>query len=91
MQLYYWKSAQGNVGDDLNPWLWSRVFGDAFFDGDPRERLVAVGASAVALAAPDDRLEASVWRASDGWGPTRHLDGWSDVGAAAAVGDVRRR
>ena len=42
MQLYYWKSAQGNVGDDLNPWLWSRVFGDAFFDGDPRERLVAV-------------------------------------------------
>ena len=52
------------------------------------ERLLAVGDAAVALAARDGRLEASVWRASDGWGPTRHLDGWSDVGAAAAVGDA---
>lgn len=28
MNLIYWKSDIGNFGDDLNPWLWERIFGD---------------------------------------------------------------
>lgn len=28
MRLVYFRSEIGNVGDDLNPWLWSRILGD---------------------------------------------------------------
>lgn len=28
MNLFYYKSKNGNVGDDLNAWLWPRIFGD---------------------------------------------------------------
>ncbi len=28
MDLFFYKSPNGNVGDDLNEWLWPRVFGD---------------------------------------------------------------
>ena len=28
MELIYYKSPKGNVGDDLNPWLWPKIFGD---------------------------------------------------------------
>lgn len=37
MKVHYWKSPQGNVGDDLNDWLWPRVFGPGFFDGTAPE------------------------------------------------------
>lgn len=30
MKLYYHKDPLGNVGDDLNPWLWSRLLPDIF-------------------------------------------------------------
>lgn len=37
MELYYWRSPQGNVGDDLNAWLWPQVLGaDFFHPGDAR-------------------------------------------------------
>lgn len=35
MELYYYKDEKGNFGDDLNEWLWPRVFGSDikdFFD-----------------------------------------------------------
>lgn len=28
MKLFYFKSNIGNFGDDLNPWLWNKIFGD---------------------------------------------------------------
>ncbi|MFO1089741.1 MAG: hypothetical protein U1E46_09215 [Hyphomicrobiales bacterium] len=43
MHLWYWKAPQGNVGDDLNPWLWPRVFGDDFFCESDRERFIGIG------------------------------------------------
>lgn len=32
MKLHYWRAPKGNVGDDLNAWLWPRVFSPGFFD-----------------------------------------------------------
>lgn len=29
MQYIYYKSSQGNFGDDMNPWLWHKVFGNS--------------------------------------------------------------
>ncbi|WP_209427990.1 hypothetical protein [Pararhodobacter sp. SW119] len=43
MKLYYWKAPAGNVGDDLNPWLWPRVFGPDFLDEDAVTCLVGIG------------------------------------------------
>ncbi len=41
MRLYYHRDAKGNVGDDLNPWLWEQVL-PGFFSGvmphDPQSR-----------------------------------------------------
>lgn len=30
MKLHYWKSKSGNVGDDLNPWLFNKLFPTVF-------------------------------------------------------------
>lgn len=43
MKLYYWKSPHGNVGDDLNPWLWPKVFGDGFFDTTAPNTFFGIG------------------------------------------------
>lgn len=32
MKLFYWESTHGNVGDDINPWLWKRMLPDEFND-----------------------------------------------------------
>ena len=42
MRLYYWESPFGNVGDDLNRWLWPRLFGDVF-DDDDETVLIGIG------------------------------------------------
>ncbi|WP_397363340.1 polysaccharide pyruvyl transferase family protein [Olleya sp. R77988] len=34
MKLIYYKSEKGNFGDDLNLWLWPKIFGDTFFDNN---------------------------------------------------------
>jgi len=43
MKLVYWSSEAGNVGDDLNPWLWPRVFGTDFFQKCADDRFVGIG------------------------------------------------
>lgn len=32
MQYFYYKSGKGNLGDDINPWLWSKIFGNENLD-----------------------------------------------------------
>jgi succinoglycan biosynthesis protein ExoV len=42
MKLFYYKDEIGNFGDDLNPWLWSRLLPD-FLDDDASEWFVGIG------------------------------------------------
>lgn len=42
MKLYYYKDYRGNFGDDLNPWLWSKLLPE-FFDDDERTIFVGIG------------------------------------------------
>jgi succinoglycan biosynthesis protein ExoV len=42
MKLYYWKSKSGNVGDDLNPWLFERLLPGAFNDSS-ESVLIGIG------------------------------------------------
>ena len=42
MKLYYFQDPKGNFGDDLNPWLWSKLLPE-FFDEDEREIFVGIG------------------------------------------------
>lgn len=53
MELFYWKSAQGNVGDDLNAWLWPRVFGADYFtdSGAPSDGTRFLGIGSILTAA----------------------------------------
>lgn len=42
MKLYFFKAAEGNVGDDLNPWLWPKVLPE-ILDDDPAHLLIGIG------------------------------------------------
>lgn len=42
MKLHYFQCRCGNVGDDLNPWLWPRLLPDAF-DADESHLFVGIG------------------------------------------------
>lgn len=42
MKLYFWESAVGNFGDDLNEWLWPRLF-PGLWDPDDNITFVGVG------------------------------------------------
>jgi succinoglycan biosynthesis protein ExoV len=42
MQLFYFKAAGGNFGDDLNPWLWPRLLGEVL-DDDASTLFVGIG------------------------------------------------
>ena len=42
MKLYYFKASSGNVGDDLNVWLWPRIFADLLDDNDDH-LLIGIG------------------------------------------------
>ncbi len=43
MKLIYYKSDIGNFGDDLNMWLWPKLFGDNFFDDSKTACFVGIG------------------------------------------------
>ena len=40
MKLHYWDSGGENFGDELNPWLWTRIFNNIF---DDRDSILFVG------------------------------------------------
>jgi Polysaccharide pyruvyl transferase len=42
MRLHYYKDPRGNFGDDLNPWLWSRLIPD-LIDDDARTLFLGIG------------------------------------------------
>ena len=42
MRLYYYRDPVGNFGDDLNPWLWSRLIPD-LLDDQSDELFVGIG------------------------------------------------
>ena len=41
-RLHYYKDSFGNFGDDLNPWLWSRLL-PGQFSGDAAQQFVGIG------------------------------------------------
>lgn len=43
MKLIYYKSDIGNFGDDLNNWLWVKLFGKSFFDDSKEVCFVGIG------------------------------------------------
>jgi succinoglycan biosynthesis protein ExoV len=42
MELFYYKSLKGNFGDDINPWLWPRIFPN-FNDKNRESLLLGIG------------------------------------------------
>ncbi|PKG51830.1 polysaccharide pyruvyl transferase family protein [Olleya sp. 1-3] len=43
MNLIYYKSEKGNFGDDLNLWLWPKIFGPSFFDNNDEVAFFGIG------------------------------------------------
>lgn len=41
--LGYYKAPRGNVGDDLNTWLWPKVFPELMFEQDNNEVFIGIG------------------------------------------------
>ncbi len=51
MNFYAYKAPNGNFGDDLNEWLWPKVFGSVKREADPEVTLIGIGSIL------DERLE----------------------------------
>ncbi|MCB1722107.1 MAG: polysaccharide pyruvyl transferase family protein [Gammaproteobacteria bacterium] len=84
MKLYYHLDPQGNVGDDLNPWLW-RLLLPQYFSGtvvhDPRLReaditdeALFVGIGTLLNQHVPALPKKAVFGTGAGYGPTPHLD-----------------
>jgi len=43
MNLIYYKSKKGNFGDDLNKWLWPKIFGNSFFNKKTNIAFLGIG------------------------------------------------
>lgn len=43
MEVIYYKNSKGNIGDELNVWLWPRIFGDAFLSTNKNTAFLGIG------------------------------------------------
>lgn len=43
MKLIYYKADIGNFGDDLNKWLWPKIFGENFFNDSKEDCFIGIG------------------------------------------------
>ena len=90
MHIYYHRDPLGNFGDDLNPWLWPRVFPDLFAGTifhDPKTRgalpentslFLGIG-TLLNMNVPQEPLK-YVFGSGVGYGPPPVLDGtWNIV------------
>lgn len=43
MELVYYNDKKGNIGDELNVWLWPKIFGDDFFKNNNDTAFLGIG------------------------------------------------
>src|SRR6185295_9202266 len=89
MLLYYHKDPRGNFGDDLNPWLWSRLLPGCFtgeLPHDPRSRDMSadgetlfVGIGTLLNDYVPEHARKVVFGSGAGYGPPPILDDSWDV------------
>jgi len=65
MKLFYFQAHCGNFGDDLNPWLWSRIWPD--LENAPYDWLIGIG---TILDARIDKLDGTKLVMGSGFRPT---------------------
>ena len=71
MKLWYYRDPAGNFGDDLNPWLWSRLL-PGFFDGRPDSLFLGIGT--IIRAGLPAAARKVVLGSGMGYGEPPHLD-----------------
>lgn len=54
MKIYYYKSAHGNFGDDLNAWIWDALL-PGFFDGNENVRVSGIGTIITSAMPPAEK------------------------------------
>lgn len=86
MRLYYFRDPAGNFGDDLNPWLWSRLAPD-LLDEDPSDWFVGIGTLLNHRLPPTGRLH--VMGSGAGYGRPMVVDDRSRIHAVRGYHTAR--
>ncbi|WP_332671498.1 polysaccharide pyruvyl transferase family protein [Aromatoleum sp.] len=86
MKLYYYKDPRGNFGDDLNPWLWSRLLPDVL-DGDDSTLFVGIG-TLLNHRLPDAPVK-HIFGSGYGYGELPRIDGRFVFHAVRGYGTAR--
>ena len=76
MQLYYYRDAKGNFGDDLNAWLWPRLL-TGVMDSRPDALLLGIGTLLNTRVPPDPMKH--VLGSGVGYGTVPQIDATWDV------------
>jgi len=71
MKLWYYRDPAGNFGDDLNPWLWSRLL-PGYFDEQPDALFLGIGT--IIRAGLPAAARKVVLGSGMGYGEPPHLD-----------------
>lgn len=79
MKLFYFKAPQGNVGDDLNAWLWPKIL-STILDDDHDHLLVGIGTLLNHKIPPARKY--TVLTSGVGYGdlPNIHIGEWNYIG-----------